>query len=209
MLTPNQFLPLAEDTGVVLQIGEFVLDQALRQLVRWRAAKPELTISVNLSFRQLEDAGLVSTLARTIQGRGADPTGLSLELTETALTHDLDASARVLHGLKAVGVGLAIDDYGTGLSSLQSLRALPFDTLKLDGSLIGDLGRDPDQSPVVGAVVELAHALGWLVIAECVERHEQLSELRALGCDGAQGFLFGGPVPATEAEALLNGAFTP
>jgi EAL domain-containing protein (putative c-di-GMP-specific phosphodiesterase class I) len=210
MLAPSQFLPLAEETGLVLPIGEFVLEQALQQLVRWRAAKPDVTISVNVSSRQLEDSGLVSTLARAIHGLGADPSGLSLELTETALTHDLDASARVLDGLKAVGVGLAIDDYGTGFSSLQALRALPFDTLKIDGSLIGDLGRDPDQSPVVGAVVELAHALGLLVIAEWVERDEQLSELRSLGCDGAQGFLFGGPVSATDAEALLNGAaFTP
>jgi diguanylate cyclase (GGDEF)-like protein len=210
MLTPGQFLPLAEETGLVLQIGEFVLEHALQQLVRWRAAKPEVTISVNLSFRQLEDNGLVSTLARAIHGLGVDPNGLSLELTETALTHDLDASARVLDGLKAVGVGLTIDDYGTGFSSLQSLRALPFDTLKIDGSLIGDLGRDPEQSPVVGAVVELAHALGLLVIAEWVERDEQVAELRALGCDGAQGFLFGAPVSAAEAETLLNGAaFTP
>jgi predicted signal transduction protein with EAL and GGDEF domain len=211
LLAPSQFLPLAEETGLVLQIGEFVLEHALRQLVRWRSAKPDVTIAVNLSFRQLEDAGLVGMLARAIRGRGADPGGLSLELTETALTHDLDASMRVLDGLKAVGVGLTVDDYGTGYSSLQRLKALPFDTLKIDGSLIGELGRDPDQAPVVGAVVELAHALGLRVVAECVERDDQLAELRALGCDGAQGFLFGGPVTADEAETMLNGAaeFTP
>jgi diguanylate cyclase (GGDEF)-like protein len=205
LLAPSQFLPLAEETGLVLQIGEFVLEHALRQLVRWREAKPELTISVNVSFKQLEDTGLVGMLARAIHGRGADPTGLSLELTESALTHDVDVSARVLQGLKAVGVGLTIDDYGTGYSSLQSLKSLPFDTLKIDGSLIGELGRDPGQAPVVGAVVELAHALGLSVVAECVETNEQLTELRALGCDGAQGFLFGAPVPEDEAEAMLNG----
>jgi diguanylate cyclase (GGDEF)-like protein len=205
MLAPSQFLALAEETGLVLQIGEFVLEHALRQLVRWREAKPDLTIAVNVSFRQLEDTGLVGMLARAIHGRGADPTGLSLELPESALTHDAEVSARVLEGLKEVGVGLTIDDYGTGYSSLQSLKALPFDTLKIDGSLIDQLGRDPDQAPVVGAVVELGHALGLSVVAECVETDEQLSELRALGCDCAQGFLFGAPVPEDEAEKLLNG----
>src|SRR5262249_35805472 len=127
LLGPAQFLPLAEETGLVLQIGEYVIEQALQQLVRWRSMNPGMTMSVNLSVRQLEDTGLVGMLARAIRDRGAQAAGLYLELTETALNHDLEISTRALEGLKAVGVGLTIDDYGTGYSSLQRLRALPFD----------------------------------------------------------------------------------
>jgi diguanylate cyclase (GGDEF)-like protein len=211
LLAPAQFLPLAEETGLVLQIGEYVIEQALQQLVHWRSTNPEVTISVNLSVRQLEDTGLVAMLARAIRSRGAQPSGLALELTEGALNHDLDVSTRVLEGLKAVGVGLTIDDYGTGYSSLQRLKSLPFDTLKIDGTLIGELGRNPEQTPIVGAIVELAHALGLRVVAEHVERDEQLSELRALGCDWAQGHLFGAAASAEEAEAWLSptGGLTP
>jgi EAL domain-containing protein (putative c-di-GMP-specific phosphodiesterase class I) len=205
LLGPREFLPLAEETGLVLGIGEFVLGQALAQLHRWRETNPELTISINLSSRQLEDTGLVSALAGAIQSRGADPDALCFEITETALANQPELAARVLDGLKAVGVRLAIDNYGTGLGSLAKLKELPFDTLKIDGSFIGDLVDDPNQGPVVGAVVELAHALGLQVVAEGVETDAQLTQIRTLGCDGAQGFLFGGPVPEDEALAFLDG----
>jgi diguanylate cyclase (GGDEF)-like protein len=205
LLAPNQFLELAEETGLVLLIGEFVLEQALRQLGRWRATNPELTISVNLSPRQLEDASLISTLAGALRGGGTDPRALCLEITESALTSNPDLAARVLEGLKGVGVGLAIDNYGTGLCSLANLKLMPFDTLKIDASFIGDLVQEPDQGPVVGAVVELAHALGLSVVAEGVETDAQLAQLRTLGCDGAQGFLFGRPLSEDDAQSLLNG----
>jgi diguanylate cyclase (GGDEF)-like protein len=204
LLSPDEFLPLAEETGLVLPIGEYVIEEALRQLARWRTTDPNLTISVNLSARQLGDAGLVSTLAGAIRGRGADPKSLCLEIAETALAQQSDLGARVLDGLKDVGVGLAIDDYGTGLCSLADLKQMPFDTLKIDPSFIGELGTDPGQAPVVGAVVELAHALGLSVVAEGVETDTQLAELRTLGCDGAQGYLFGRPVPEDEAQSLIE-----
>ncbi len=205
LLVPEEFLPLAEETGLVLAIGEFVLEEALRQLDRWRGTNPALTLSINLSSRQLEDTGLVPTLAGALRGRGTDPGALTLEITETALTDHPDLAARVLEGLKSVGVGLAIDNYGTGLGSLANLKSMPFDTLKIDGSLIGEVAGDPDQGAVVGAVVELAHALGLSVVAERVETDEQLDRIRALGCDSAQGFLFGRPLPDDEADSLLNG----
>jgi diguanylate cyclase (GGDEF)-like protein len=205
LLRPAEFLPLAEETGLVLGIGEFVIQQAIAQLSHWRATNPELTVSVNLSARQLEDPGLIPTLAGALRGRGSEPEALCLEINESALAERPDAAARVLDGLKALGVRLAIDNYGTGLGSLSNLKVMPFDTLKIDGSLIGDLGDDPDQGPIVGAVVELAHAFGLNVIAEGVETDGQLEQIRALGCDGAQGYLFGQPVPDTEAQDLLNG----
>lgn len=208
LLAPDQFLPLAEETGLMLPIGEFVLDQALRQLARWRALNPALTMSVNLSSRQLEDAGLVSTFAAALRGQGTDPHSVCLEVNETAITSQPELAARVLEGLKAVGVRLAIDDYGTGLGSLANLKLLPFDTLKIDSTLIGDLSHDPDQAPVIGAIVELAHALGLSVLAEGVETEAQLDHLRRLGCDGAQGFLFGRPLPADEAEKLIHGVLS-
>ena len=205
LLAPGEFLPLAEETGLVLGIGEFVFQEALTQLDRWRATNPELTISINLSSRQLEDTGLVASLAGALHGRGSDPNALCLEISETALADHPDLAARVLGGLKTLGVGLTIDNYGTGLGSLANLRLMPFDTLKIDGSLIGDLLSEPNQGPVVGAVVELAHALGLSVIAEGVETDAQLDQVRTLGCDGAQGFLFGHPVPEDEAQSMLNG----
>jgi diguanylate cyclase (GGDEF)-like protein len=206
LLMPEQFLPMAEETGLVLPIGEFVLEQALRQLPRWRAINPELTVSVNVSPRQFEDTGLASALATALRGRGTDPSALCLEISESAVTDHPELAVRVLEGLKGVGVQLAIDNYGTGLCSLQNLKLMPFDTLKIDSSFIGDLVRDPDQGPVVGAVVELAHALGLSVIAAGVETEDQLDQLRDLGCDGAQGFFFSRPLPEDEADTMLNGA---
>ena len=135
---------------------------------------------------------------------GSHPQTLCLEVSEDALAEHPEVAARVLGGLKSLGVRLAIDNYGVGLGSLANLKQMPFDTLKIDASFIGDLVHDPEQGPVVGAVVELAHALGLSVIAEGVETEGQLQQIRALGCDGAQGYLFGRPVPEHEAQSLLD-----
>jgi predicted signal transduction protein with EAL and GGDEF domain len=205
LLAPAEFLPLAEETGLVLAIGEFVIHQALAQLSRWRAINPELTISVNLSARQIEDAGLIPSVAGALRGQGTEPGSLCLEIGEDALAEHPEAAARTLGGLKTLGVRLAIDNYGIGLGSLANLKQLPFDTLNIDASFIGDLVHDPGQAPLVGAVVELAHALGLSVTAEGVETEGQLQQIRALGCDGAQGYLFGQPVPEQEAQHLLDG----
>jgi diguanylate cyclase (GGDEF)-like protein len=203
LVAPSEFIPLAEETGMVLQIGEFVLDEALRQLGRWRRSSPDVTISVNLSVRQLQDTGLVSMLIAAIRANDVDPGALCLEVSESAVTQDPEVTIRMLEALKAVGVDLAIDDYGTGYTSLSSLRRLPVDILKIHESFVNDLGGGPNGEPIVGAVVDLAHALGLTALAEGVETNSQLVQLKALGCDCAQGFLFGRPVPEEEAAALL------
>ena len=204
LMSPDEFIPLAEETGMVQTIGEFVIQEALRQICLWRQTRPEITVSVNLSPRELEDAGLVGMLARAIEVTGASPDALCIEVSERAVAHDPEASIRVMRGLKAMGVRLAIDDYGTGSSVLSNLRRLPIDTIKIHESFVSSLGSDPSEANVVGAVVELGHALGMSVVAEGVETDLQLAQLKQLGCDGAQGFLFSPAVPQEEADVLLT-----
>ncbi len=204
MIPPAEFLPLAEETGLVLRIGEFVLADALRHLAIWRQQNAELTVSVNLSPRQLADAGLASLLAAAIHSADVDPAALCLEVSDESVTHNPETSITALRALKATGVKISLDDYGTGSTSLASLRQMPVDELKIHESFVTDLGSGEGAS-VVAAVVRLAHALGMHVVAEGVETDAQLDELRAIGCDGAQGFLFGAPVPGESAQAMLAG----
>jgi diguanylate cyclase (GGDEF)-like protein len=204
LIAPREFIPLAEETGIVVAIGQFVLEQALHQIASWRRSRPRLTMSVNLSARQLEDTGLSSMLASAIDAAGSSPDALCLEITETTVARNPEAMIRALNGLKAVGVTIAIDDYGTGSSLLSSLRRLPIDVLKIHESFVRGLGTDPGETTIVGAVVELAHALGLGVVAEGVETEAQLTQLRELGCDSAQGYLFSPAVPEEEAHALLT-----
>jgi diguanylate cyclase (GGDEF)-like protein len=203
LIAPMEFIPLAEETGSVVEIGRFVLEQALTHAVHWRRSNPALTVSVNLSPRQLEDTGLPAMVQGAIDATGCPPEALCLEVTEQAIAHRPDLAVRVLSGLKAVGVKIAIDDYGTGSSLLSSLRQLPLDTLKIHESFIGGLGSDPDGATIIGAVVELGHGLGLGVAAEGVETDAQRAQLQALGCDSAQGYLFSPAVPGQQAEALL------
>jgi diguanylate cyclase (GGDEF)-like protein len=203
LVSPREFIPLAEETGLMLPIGQYVLEQVLRRLPGWLAHRPDVTVSVNLSFRQLEDIGLVSMLAAQVRATGVDPGALCLEITESAVTK---TAIGTLEGLRALGLHLAIDDFGTGSSSLSNLRRLPVDSLKIHESIVSELGSNPRERPIVAAVVELGHALGLKVLAEGVETEVQIEELRALGCDGAQGFLLGRPVPEEDVEALLAAA---
>jgi diguanylate cyclase (GGDEF)-like protein len=209
LMMPGEFVPLAEDTGLMLAIGHHMLELALRQLASWRAHLPGLTISVNLSSRQLEDPSLVASVSSAIDAAGVDPEAVFLDVSEAAVSGDIEAAPRALHALKSLGVGIAIDDFGTGSSSLATLKLLPIDAIKLHPSLVAGLGRDardPGDAAIIHALVELGHAFGIGVIAEGVETDAQLRRLRALGCDGAQGFLFGRPAPAQDVEALLIGA---
>ena len=203
LIAPGEFLPLAEETGIVLAIGEYVLGESLQQLVRWHNSDPDLTLSVNVSLRQLEDAGLASLLAGAVRAADIDPAALCLEIAESTIAQNPDIMVRALQGLKTVGVTIAIDDYGTGSASLRNLKRLPLDSLKIHESFVSTLGVDREDSSVVSAVVELGHALGLSVVAEGVETDSQLAELRSIGCDAAQGFLFGRPVPEDEANAML------
>jgi diguanylate cyclase (GGDEF)-like protein len=203
LLGPSEFLALAEETGLIVPIGEWVIAQALSQVRRWRQSRPGMTISVNLSARQLGRPDLVANLERALQVAGADPGVLWLEVTEDTVQRDPIAVGNVLGALHRLGVNLALDDFGMGHSSLQSLRDLPVDMLKLHQSFVTVLDAEPDDSALVGAVVELGHALGLTVIAEGVETDVQLAHLRELGCDGAQGFLFSRPVTEDAVQDLL------
>jgi diguanylate cyclase (GGDEF)-like protein len=205
LMAPAQFIPIAEETGLMIPIGHYVLEHTLQRLEIWRRQLPGVTVSVNLSARQLEDLSLISTLMAALRAGSIDPRALCLEIQETAIG-DKGVLDGALLTLKATGVRLAIDDFGTATASLTTLRRLPIDTIKLHRSLVSGLGSNPRETPVVGAVVELGHALGISVVAEGVETEAQASELRSIGCDGAQGFLFGRPVPEEDVDQLLAGA---
>jgi predicted signal transduction protein with EAL and GGDEF domain len=204
LIEPRDFIAVAEETGLIVPIGDWVLQQALAQVGYWRQSRPGVTISVNLSARQLEDPGLVTRLADTMQASGADPSVLCLEVTEDTVQHNPQLTGAMLRALREIGVTLAIDVFGMGHSSLASLRDLPVDTLKLHQSFVSTLGCEPPETALVGAVVELGHALGLTVVAEGVETDTQLAHLRDLGCDGAQGYLFSRPVPEAGVHELLG-----
>jgi diguanylate cyclase (GGDEF)-like protein len=203
LIAPAEFVPLAEETGLIGPLGDWVIEQALVQVHHWRQSRPGMSISVNLSRRQLEDRELAARLADTMRSRGTDPSVLWLEVAEQALVDDAEGVGRALAELHNIGVNLAIDDFGLGRSSLPCLRELPVDMLKIHESFVSPLGTEPRDGAVVGAVVDLGHALGLSVIAEGVETDHQLAHLRDLGCDGAQGFLFSQPVPETAVRDLL------
>jgi diguanylate cyclase (GGDEF)-like protein len=203
LIGPDEFVPLAEETGLIVPIGEWVIGQALEQVSSWRESRPGMTISVNLSPRQLARPDLVASLEQALHAAQVDPGALWLEVTENTVQEDPVAVGGVLTALHALGVNLALDDFGIGHSSLQSLRALPVDMIKIHQTFVSALDAATDDSALVGAVVELGHALGLTVIAEGVETDVQLAHLRELGCDGAQGFLFSGPVTEDGVHELL------
>ena len=207
LLTPGEFITVAEETGLIVPVGAWVLEQACRQVHRWHASVPGLGglgLSVNLSGRQLSSAGLVTEVAEIVAATHMEPSRLELEITESVLMDDVAASEQTLVELKRLGVRLGIDDFGTGYSSMSYLRRFPVDVLKVDRSFVDGLGTDPSDSAIVAAIVTLAHTLGLKAVAEGVETAEQLAELRALGCDHAQGFLFSRPVPGDELAELLG-----
>jgi diguanylate cyclase (GGDEF)-like protein/PAS domain S-box-containing protein len=208
LLRPGDFIGIAEETGLIGPIGEWVLGEACEQVARWSADRPDsrpltLTVAVNLSARQMAGPGLVEAVKHAIARTGIDPASLCLEITESQLVSDADAT-RTLLALKGLGVRLAIDDFGTGYSSLSYLKRLPVDTVKIDSSFVEGLGRRADDRAIVSAMIKMAHALGLSVVAEGVETQAQAEELRALGCDVGQGFLWAQPLPADGLEALLT-----
>ena len=200
LLAPLEFIGLAEETGLIVPIGAWALETACTQAAHWQTHQldgPPLAISVNLSPRQLNEPALPDQVHRILQRSGLQPGTLWLEITETTLMHDTPSVASALRALQAQGIHLAIDDFGTGYSSLSHLKRFPIDALKIDQTFIHGLGRDPDDSAIVTAVIHLAHALGLTCTAEGVETAHQLAELRTLGCEHAQGHLFAHPQPAT------------
>ena len=199
LVGPADFIDVAEETGLVVPLGAEVLRTSCRDLESLSVLAPgSLTVSVNLSARQLVEPGVIDTVWQLLNDTGMDASRLRLEITESVLLEDVSTSVEALLGLRALGVQLAIDDFGTGYSSLSYLRRFPVDVVKVDRSFVAGLGTDPAAEAIVAAVVNLSHALGLVVVAEGVETEEQLVVLRALGCDRAQGFLWSAARPRDE-----------
>ncbi len=204
LVGPQRFIPVAEESGLIIPIGAWVLEEACTQLRDWQhldGAGPRGSVEVNLSARQIDDPGIVPTVEQILDRTGLAPELLTLEITESALMKDAAAALVVLRALKEIGVLLAIDDFGTGYSSLSYLQRFPLDIVKVDRMFVEVLGGGPEGEEIVSAVISLAHALGLKVVAEGVETVEQLIVLRGLRCDLAQGYLFSRPLPAEELRA--------
>ncbi|MHB8509109.1 MAG: EAL domain-containing protein [Candidatus Dormibacteria bacterium] len=207
LVPPLDFIPLAEETGLIVPIGAWVLEQASLQAKAWRQLLPRgraLVVSVNVSVRQFEPR-LAQAFAEIITTMGVHPSSLCLEVTESTIMGDAESAITTLRELKALGLKLSIDDFGTGYSSLAYLKRFPLDELKIDKVFIDGLGQDPEATAIVAAVMGMAHALDLVVVAEGVETQEQVERLRALGCDVAQGYYYARPQPAPEIDALLAG----
>ena len=212
LLGPGAFIPQAEESGLIVPLGEWVLRTALEQGARWTAMGASLAppyISVNVSMRQLDEPDLAGAIAAAVAASGFPASALTLEITESVVMRDVLRNVEQLRALREIGVDLSIDDFGTGYSSLAYLKRLPVTTLKIDGEFVDGLGQDPHDSAIVAAVIALARALELRVVAECVETPEQLAELRRLGCDAAQGFLFARPLAAEEARRWITAGRSP
>ncbi len=209
-VTPDRFIRLAESTGLIVPIGQWVLDTACRQVATWRAEGVcPLSLSVNISSRQFRGTALVDAVAHALESSGIPPAFLELEITESTLMDDLPQTQMMIDALKRLGVRLAVDDFGTGYSSLSYLSRFPLDTLKIDKSFIRDAPFDEVNAALVDAMIAMAHALGMRTVAEGVERREQLDFLRSRGCDVAQGYFFSAPVSHDALAARLRDADTP
>ena len=203
---PMQFISIAEETGLIVPIGAWVLEEACRQSSQWREAFPErlpLLVSVNASARQF-DQGLVDAVSRALESSTVDPGTLCLEVTESIVMEDVDSAIEILRALKSLGIKISIDDFGTGYSSMAYLKRFPLDMLKVDRSFVDGLGHEPEDTAIVAAVVGMAHALELSVVAEGVETEEQLARLRTLGCEYAQGYYFARPQRADAIDTLLK-----
>jgi diguanylate cyclase (GGDEF)-like protein len=214
LVQPAEFIPLAEDTGMIVPIGEWVLRTSCGQSKSWQEAGfAPLSLAVNLSARQFQQQNLAEVVVRILQETGLNAHDLELELTESSIMKNAESAVRTLGELKAMGVKIAIDDFGTGYSSLGYLKRLPIDTLKIDRSFVCDVTTDPDDAALVMAIITLAHNLRLKVIAEGVDTEEQLKFLHLLRCDEWQGYLFSRPLPVEAFEDLLlqeqNPAFNP
>ena len=208
LLAPDEFLPLAEETGLILPLGRWVLREGCRQMRAWRdegRGKVLPTMSMNLSGRQLSEGDFVAEMGRTLREEGLEGQEVDLEVTESVIMQDADSTRGCLAALRALDMGVSIDDFGTGQSSLSHLDRLPVDTLKIDRSFLSGVGRGLHRGEIVRTIVTLGHDLGLAVIAEGIETAAQLGELQEMGCDQGQGFLFSRPVDAAAAAAMLAG----
>lgn len=203
-ISPDEFIPVAEESGQIVPIGDWTIRRACEQLARWRDDGHDMRVSVNLSARQLAEASLRESVVQALWETGTPAERLELEITESALIQNHDVAARVLQELTSMGLRLSLDDFGTGFSSLSYLRRFPVDLLKIDQSFIHDVLDDPDDAAITEAIISIAHKLRLRVVAEGVETLEQYQFLRSRGCHEVQGYLFSPPVSAAEFEALLK-----
>ncbi len=207
VLGPGDFIPIAEKSGLIIPIGSWVMLEACRQLARWSVELPngrDFTMGVNLSGRQLIQPKLIEEISTIIETTGIDPAKIEVEITESILLDDVDRSIHLLERMKAMGLKLALDDFGTGYSSLTYLRSFPIDVVKIDRSFVEGIGTDPDSAAIVRSIVDLSRTLGLRTIAEGVETDEELTVLRNLGCDVAQGYLISKPLAAIDAARLIS-----
>jgi diguanylate cyclase (GGDEF)-like protein/PAS domain S-box-containing protein len=206
-ISPTDFIPVAEENGLIEPIGRWVLDRACRQCARWyrdRPDSPPISVAVNLSAVQVASRCLADSVSSALRGAGLDPACLTLEITESVMLADADGLSETLEELTAIGVRLVLDDFGTGYSSLAYLTRLPLDALKVDRSFIDGLGTEPEDTAITEAIVAMSHALSLRVVGEGAETARQVSELDRLGCDLVQGFYFSRPVPAAEITRMLE-----
>jgi diguanylate cyclase (GGDEF)-like protein len=212
MVSPSEFIRVAEETGLIVPLGQWVLEQACRQARDWQVRYPEyanLAISVNLSGRQLQHPALVEDIERAVRATGLKASSVQLEITESVTMRDAEATIRTLQALRGLGISLAIDDFGTGYSSLAYLKRFPVDTLKIDRAFVDGLGQDSHDTSIVRSIVALAQALDLSVTAEGVENPNQYEHLRYLGCHSGQGFLFSRAVSADDFECVLSSGVLP
>jgi diguanylate cyclase (GGDEF)-like protein/PAS domain S-box-containing protein len=210
LVLPDEFVPVAEENRLILPIGAWALGAACRDLRAWHQdGFPGLRMSVNLSARQFQQAGLVAAVREALAGAGLEARFLELEITESIAMSNVAWTAEALRALRALGIRISIDDFGTGQSSLSYLKHFPLSTLKIDRSFVRDIALDPEDEAIASAVIALAHTLGLSVIAEGVETQEQLTFLRRAGCEEFQGFLFSAPVPAEALPGMLRGREAP
>ena len=203
MMPPDEFIPLAEHTGLIKPLTDWVLAAALRQSSAWREAGLTLPVAVNLSARNLREAGLLNKMKQLFLAWGASAEWLELEITESAIMDDPDGALKVLTNLNNLGIALFIDDFGTGYSSLGYLQRLPVDAVKIDKSFVKDMLANADSAAIVRATITLAHDLGAKIVAEGVENQEMWDHLVELGCDVAQGYFIAKPMPADQFEEWL------
>jgi diguanylate cyclase (GGDEF)-like protein len=205
LIPPNDFLPVAEEGGLIVALGELVLRTACVQGRRWRdAGLPPMRVSVNFSAHQFRTEEIADTVDRVLRETPLSPRFLDVEITESTMMENQGIALRSLQRMKGIGVTVSLDDFGTGYSSLSYLKGFPVDAIKIDRSFIQDITRDPDSATITAAIISMAHTLNLRVIAEAVETEEQLAILRSCKCDEIQGFLFSRPVPAEEATALVR-----
>ncbi len=207
LVAPSEFIPVAEETGLIVPLGRWVLREACRQMAEWHRSfdvDPKPTISVNVSFRQLNDANLVDEVRKTMRETGLAPASLRLEMTESAIMSNSEMAMDVLRRLKEMGVGLEIDDFGTGYSSLSYLKRLPFDTVKIDQSFVRDLHATGESVEIVKTILDLARSMNMSVVAEGVETADQVEVLTSLGCKYAQGYYFSRPADKDSTQSLIR-----